>query len=147
MVLHRMWGEDRMKAMSYGKVVEAFGQRMDKLVAVSYEYHKSDPLIVDVTFYETDHDTGVVHVIPWQISRELFATALKSGWAGGADVTLEDGDRKVAMKLETDEFKTVIELNRSHLEEFIEKTDSVIPIGREPMDDIIDALVKEIFEA
>jgi len=136
-----------MKAMSYGKVIKSDGQRMDKLVAVSYEYHETDPLTIDVTFYETDLTCGVVHVIPWRISRELFATVLKSGWAGGGDVTLEDGDKMVTMKLATDEFTSIVKLNREHLEEFIEKTKTVIPIGREPMDNIIEALVKEILEA
>jgi len=136
-----------VKAMSYGKVVEASGECMDKLVAISYEYDETDPLTIDVTFYETDHATGAVYVIPWRISRELFVEALNGGWSGTGDVKMVQHPKHMSLKLETDEFKTIINLNREHLEEFIEKTKTVIPIGREPMDDIINALVKEIFEA
>jgi hypothetical protein len=135
-----------IKQMSYGQVVLAYGQRQSKHVAVSYEYDESDPLIVNVTFHEAEEFTGTIHHIQWQIGRDLFIQAMKEGWSGEADVKLIQRPKCVVMKLETDEFTSVIELNRSHLEDFIEQTKTLIPIGREPMDATIDAVIEALLE-
>lgn len=128
-----------------GHVLKTGGMSVNTPVDVEMAYdEENDPLAVQMIF-KVEEEAEVC----WVMSRELIMRGTTSRMPYGAgDVRFraEPEFDRVLVCLRTPEGHADIGLNRTELIDFLNCTQSVVPLGREPLDDLIDQELKELLE-
>ena len=114
----------------------------DKAIKVHMEYdEEEDPLSYGVIF-EVDEEEETF----WIMGRDLFIDALREGQAGFSDILIVDTGDHLGLTLMVEDTNAVILLPFDQITDFVDRTTTLIPQGREDVNDQIDELLEEIFE-
>ena len=112
-------------------------------VEVAYD-EENDPLAIQMIFKAEGQPE-----VCWVMGRELMMRGATSRFPyGSGDVRFraEPEFDRVLVCLRTPGGHADIGLNRTELIDFLNCTQAVVPLGREPLDDLIDQELKELLE-
>lgn len=118
------------------------GQKCDAPLTAHLEYVEEDPLVYTITFEYSSGDVLCESV--WEIGRDLFIEAFKTGCAGSADVILTDSEHGMHVILETDQGTAAMTLRRDGLKAFVRHSMKMIPPGSEDLESLVDEAIRVI---
>lgn len=107
-----------------------------------WSYRADQPFTVTAAF-QTDRDRWV----EWVFSRELLVAGLDEA-AGVGDVRFrpieERGLHMLVVEIESPEGYALLELDHSAVDDFLDATEEMVPLGREDEHFDVDALIAEL---
>lgn len=105
-------------------------------------YHHQDPFAISMTFLTPDES------LTWTFGRDLLIDGLRKTTGDGdvciAPAVSPTGQKVVLITLSSPDGRLILQARRSQIVEFVDRSLAVVPLGDEPQNLDIDALVSQL---